>query len=371
MEYRRAWESLVSGGPSKSLDPRQIWVHPVFWARYYGMYLEGLSRVFPDRKVTVSGGPFNGWIGPRDSMAIIVGGPTPLRLYFEANDVASINRRELRWCDVYGVVNLDPDAVAELPPRAARKIVPLGPGFAVRLWSPSRAMLAAAVDLPKAAREGLPRHAWRRYVGDRRGQAKRPRISAYTPVATDPDYVFFASTWWPESESQLNDARRRFVEACIRNPDIRFEGGFDERGGTPGLPAQLVLRRRLSAAEYLERTGRSALVFNTPAVHGCHGWKLGEYLALGKAIISLPLTRALPAPLCHGEHIHFVGNPGELDSAVGDLMADRAYREHLESGARRYWEEHLAPEMMIRKMVSLAESFVQDRDPRTLDPPPR
>ncbi len=361
----------MPGAPSKSFDDRRIWVHPVFWARYYGIYLEGLRRVFPERKLAVNGGPFTGWIGPRDAMVIIVGGRTPLRLYFEANDVASINGRELRWCDAYGVVNLDPEGIADLPPRAARKIVPLGPSFAIRLWSPPRALLGASIDLPKAAREGLPRHSWRRYIGDRRGQARRPPLSAYAPVPTDPDYVFFASTWWPDSESELNEARRHFIESCLGNRDIRFEGGFDERGGSHGLPSRLLLSRRLSSGEYLERTARSALVFNTPAVHGCHGWKLGEYLALGKAIISLPLKRALPAPLRHGEHIHFVNEPGEIDGAVSDLMGDPAYRVHLGNGARRYWDEHLAPEMMIRKMLALAEGLVEDRDPRTLQPPPR
>ena len=37
---------------------------------------------------------------------------------------------------------------------------------------------------------------------------------------------------------------------------------------------------RISLPDYLEETGRSTVAFNSPAVHGCLGWKLGEYLAL-------------------------------------------------------------------------------------------
>ena len=47
-------------------------------------------------------------------------------------------------------------------------------------------------------------------------------------------------------------------------------------------------------------------MLNTPGVSGCLGWKLGEYLALGKAIISTPIQRQLLADLEHGTHIHVV-----------------------------------------------------------------
>ena len=39
--------------------------------------------------------------------------------------------------------------------------------------------------------------------------------------------------------------------------------------------------------EWISKTKQSAIVFNTPAFWSCHGWKLGEYLAMGKCIISV------------------------------------------------------------------------------------
>jgi glycosyltransferase involved in cell wall biosynthesis len=94
------------------------------------------------------------------------------------------------------------------------------------------------------------------------------------------------------------------------------------------------------------------VVFNCPAVHGCLGWKLGEYLALGKAIISIPLERALPEPLEHGEHIHYVDDNTEaMSEAVRTIDRDADYRHHLESGARSWYERNLTPAKIAARLV--------------------
>src|SRR5207248_8247403 len=133
-----------------------------------------------------------------------------------------------------------------------------------------------------------------------------------------------------------NPPRARFIELCRRRDDIHFEGGFAprRRNDMPELEG-LYSTRRYPIDEYIARTARSVVVFNTPAVHDCLGWKLGEFLALGKAIITLPLTRQLPSPLEHGTHVHVVdGSPASIESAVDRLLSDTEYRERLERNAR-------------------------------------
>jgi glycosyltransferase involved in cell wall biosynthesis len=98
------------------------------------------------------------------------------------------------------------------------------------------------------------------------------------------------------------------------------------------------------------------VAFNNPAVHGCLGWKLGEFLAMGKAIVSLPIERVLPAPLEHGVHLHVVdGTPESLDDAIARLRSDDPYRRTLEVNARRWYEQHLAPERLATRLVGLLE----------------
>jgi glycosyltransferase involved in cell wall biosynthesis len=103
--------------------------------------------------------------------------------------------------------------------------------------------------------------------------------------------------------------------------------------------------------EYLAKIRRSAVVFNNPAVHGCHGWKLGEYLALGKAIVSMPLSRDLPAPLVHGEHLHVAEGLGGIEDALRVLLEDHEYRRHLETNARAWYEQWLTPVRVMDRVL--------------------
>jgi glycosyltransferase involved in cell wall biosynthesis len=108
-------------------------------------------------------------------------------------------------------------------------------------------------------------------------------------------------------------------------------------------------------SEYLDRTRRSSLVFSAPSVHACLGWKLGEYLALGKAIVSTELGRALPAPLEHGVHVHYVRSEvDDMTEAIEEINRNSGYRRTLERGARRWYEEYMAPSVVAAKLIDRA-----------------
>ena len=125
--------------------------------------------------------------------------------------------------------------------------------------------------------------------------------------------------------------------------DLRFEGGLVSQG-KKRISEDLFsdcLAKAVPMKEWMAKTKRSMLVFNTPAFWDCHGWKLGEYLALGKCIVSTALSNDLPAPLEHGVHIHFVENGQEaVKEAVKYLIDHPDYRTRLEKGARAYWEQY-------------------------------
>ncbi len=87
-------------------------------------------------------------------------------------------------------------------------------------------------------------------------------------------------------------------------------------------------------------------------VEQCHGWKLGELLASGKAIISTPLSRHLPHPLEHAKRLRFVdGSFEEIKKAVKLLSENSNYRQQLERNAHDYFIEYLAPEKCIVRML--------------------
>jgi hypothetical protein len=252
-----------------------------------------------------------------------------IRMFVSTGDSHQVDDRMLEWADVYGKVNLALDE--------ARRpgLLAVGPTFGIQLW-PLPAGYWRVLQLARAGRISSDR------VRQLRFQAiARLPIERYEHRQSERTYVFHASRSWAGRHEQANQPRRRFFAACAA-ADVEVDGGF--------------LEDRLDLGTYLERVQRSAFVFNSPAVHLCLGWKLGEYLALGKAILSTPLSRALPAPLVHGVHAHFVND--EVDSiraGVELLLGDDAYRSHLERGAQEWYEAHLAPARVAERLVRAAE----------------
>ena len=150
-----------------------------------------------------------------------------------------------------------------------------------------------------------------------------------------------------------NDFRANFILACKKLGSIAFEGGFAPRARNdiPGFE-QMTMEKRVGTMEYVQKSKKSFAVFNTPAVAQCHGWKLGEFLAMGKAIISTPLSRALPEPLVDGRHLMVTdGSQLEIGMALSRLHTDADVRQNLERAARDYYERLLAPDAVINSIL--------------------
>jgi glycosyltransferase involved in cell wall biosynthesis len=312
-------------------------VHPGSSFAYYGFYLSGLKRSGRLR-LRFDRRDMPDLTEPKAGLALETADGR--RVFIAANDHPTIDPAALAWSDVLGIVNHDP---AE-PGAADPKVIALGPGFGVRWHGFAHAVSYVARC---AAADGASAHTARMTASRLKAavahQRSRSPLALYRPAASDPGYLFFLATNWSR-HPEVNPAREAFVATARAVPGLRFEGGLVGADGS-GV-------RRYRHREYLELTGRSVLAFNTPAVHRCLGWKLGEFLALGKAIVSLPLTRSMPEPLEHGVNVHWVdGSAGAITDALDRIRADHAYRASLERGARGYWERWLAPEVVMRRLI--------------------
>lgn len=266
----------------------------------------------------------------------------------DAGDFDTIDNSCYQWCDIYGKVNTNWE---KTPKSDFPKIVSLAPSFGIRIWNLQQTIFYALSNLLKSGNLSESR----KFIGKYKRQfSLRLPMEAYNPVHAQDNFIFHVSTLWQNDEYNQNDERvniprANFMEVCKLLPEINFEGGFYHSGTHPlnDRFKDLVLHGYMSPKTYLQKTKVSTVVFNTPAYWNCHGWKLGEYLALGKAIISTPLSNALPEPLIHGETIHIINDRDEMDRAVRLLLHDAAYRHKLEQGARAYYLRNATPEKSI------------------------
>lgn len=254
------------------------------------------------------------------------------------------------WCDVYG----NPNANFERTPKEFHgKMVSLCPSFGVHLWNLPQTIYYALSNVRYSNGNN------RKFFGKYKKQWKRIAYSDYLRLSqkeSDGSYIFFLSTLWYNDEWNKNDAgvnarRACFVRACKKMKGITFEGGLVSQGKDRSSEELFsdCLSDGVPMKEWMEKTKRSVLVFNTPAFWDCHGWKLGEYLAMGKCIVSTALSNDLPVPLEHGKNIHFVENSEEaMQEAVKYIVDHPDYRAMLEKGAREYWEKYGSPVASLR-----------------------
>lgn len=252
------------------------------------------------------------------------------------------------WCDVYGKINYNLNAI---PTDLGFKIIPIGPSFGIKFWNLYQTLFLGIKHT--LCFKGLLLNP-RDYLANYWRQYKRLRLEDYySKEIVLNNYVFFISSIW-KRELQTNTNRFNFIKACKTNSKIIFEGGFAPRKDGDNLGFDVFLApNRFDLKSYFSKTKKSEFVFNTPAVLSCHGWKLGEFLAMGKAIVSTNHKNILPSQLHDNTHVVYVDENYFEDYSVkiNSLINNSEKRIELETNASNYFNEHLEPTVVITKIL--------------------
>ena len=338
----------------------KIKINPFDNIQYVSFYIYGFESVFGTGVVQFDSAPFallsNSTKQTKGVLFVFQDEDKQIKGYISANDFNTINEEIYNWCDVYASVN------ANFQKNLCRqKLISLAPSFAIKCWFPAKTLTHAIAEGFKYLKWDRNIKSLKTFIGNYKRLYNRPYYSQMSAGQSEEKYVFFCSTLWYSDEWNKNDKglnlrRANFIRACKSVGDLHFEGGLVSQPGrsSDDLFADCLLKKPYSYNDWLDKTKRSSVVFNTPAFWDCHGWKLGEYLALGKAIISTPLSNDLPAPLVHGEHIHFIQDTSmeSLSEAIEKIVTDCQYREKLEHGARQWWDKYGTPEKSIEHVLS-------------------
>lgn len=346
------------------IDPRSNYV-------YSSYYVYGLTQIAGKQNIAYDISPFRNLEALGNDMRfVITQNNNEIKFFIHTNDSYRILENEYQWCDVYGCVNANYECYSkeEYP-----KLVSLAPSFGIRAESSLlKILIDASEHLCSIWTDVWNNKVWNKYTAQEECNhiknlrhyfasrynlwKNRLPLLAYDNIAVSSDnYVFFLSTLWYNDEHNKNDEgvnlrRASFIRACKSVSECHFEGGLLGNDlSSNQLFADVITYHRETFSSWIEKTKRSAFVFNTPAFWDCHGWKLGEYLALGKCIISTPLSNDLPYPLEHGVSIHFVeGSEESIKQAIEYIIAHPDYRHKLERGARAYWEKYGTPEASLK-----------------------
>lgn len=337
------------------IDPRST-------INYSSYYIQGLYDVLGKKNVRFSSRFFSDLKEIDILLAFtLISKETTWKVIIDYRDQTDIIEDAFRWSDIYAKINVD--ATTRQHP-FSEKLVNIPPSFAIKIWNPVELLFHLCINFFKAK---IIKHFKdknihlrpRQWVRNYLALLKRQTLQQYTiwNQSAKDNYIFFVSTLWA-NQNNTNTARGCYILTCSQKPEINFEGGFfinkQMWGSTPVpdlIPQKLFYYKFTSNKTYLKNTQKSLFVFNTPAVHNCHGWKLGEFLCMGKAIISTPLVNELPIPLEHGKHIYFVSSEQNIEDAVTFLLEDKNFRHQLEKNAKMYYEDYVSPVKVIEHII--------------------
>lgn len=327
-------------------------INPFFDPWYYEYYLQGIHQFYKDYRIEFDFSPTalnafakSGSIFQKDFFYYeVYDGVKGRSVYISTNDGCDINDRMYPEADVYAKVNIDGPTNLRYP-----KTFPIGPNFGIRYWSALRYFYHSL----SIGKHYLVLNPFiRTYL---KLSLKRLYYESYKPSATEQNYIFYLNYPW-KKHTRVTDLRTEIIhvlKAMANESKIVFEGGFSRRrlGTFEGLE-NVSAARLYSTHDYLERVKKSTVVINTPAVHDCLGWKLGEYLALGKAIISTPISnRLMPGEFVAGTHYLEVKSvETDLPNAIKYLFADREARLEFQGHAHNYYNTYLKPNVVIERI---------------------
>jgi hypothetical protein len=289
-----------------------------------------------------------------------------LKLHFDTHDAVEVAAGDLDRCDFYFKRSFSPDFVERFSQQQKRKILPLGLNYQV---------LLSAIDLASLHRN----LALNMGVGNKLRGVKhvldfwnclgfQPRLKdleSAPDLAADPKVLFLASTHRPGPENSaekaeerrtINDYRAECIRVLRKGLGDRFLGGFNRSAFSLQHYADVVIPDQAITTQsaYLRTMKRYPICIATTGLHGSTGWKLAEYVACSRAILSERLRYAVPGDFSHGNNYLEFSSPKECLEKAKELIESKELRTKLMQNNATYYRLNLRPDALVRNALTAA-----------------
>jgi hypothetical protein len=298
------------------------------------------------------------------ALAVVVG--DRCRLVYDTRDAARINPDALAWSDHYFKRSFNADVV---PAGAEGKVSPLGFNYPVYTgsdWRLRRMFWTMAGASPRALNNAAQAvfdlsRSLSALSTRTTGRAACSVEAFEAPPATrvPPRVLLLTRTWDPQTvghDPALADAWsaiNRMRAGCIRA--LRKEFGPGVLAGLAPTPDAVrdyadcivddsrITRKR----SYLEVMQQSDVCIATAGLAGSNGWRLGEYIASSRAIVSEALRSEVPGGFVRDRNYSEFDDPGGCVESTVALVEDRGRRGAMMQANHDYYRAHLRPDVLV------------------------
>jgi hypothetical protein len=200
-----------------------------------------------------------------------------------------------------------------------------------------------------------------------RSKAKNPFFSPLTvssfegipDVSLKPLILFQTRAWdpyaaeWqvPDDTARLNDTRAQVIAALRKEFGEQVIAGFcPDRYAMANFP-ELLTTEPCDKYSYLSLLHRSTICIQTTGLFGSTGWKLAEYFAAGKAIVTEPILDELPVRPEEGKNILTFHNADECVEHCRRLMNHPELSTQMAKDNQQFYLYEIEPSVHIYKCL--------------------
>ena len=290
-----------------------------------------------------------------------------LRVHFDTHDAEELALGELGNCDFYFKRSYRPEVVNSLPADQQHKVLPLGLNYRVLPDVVDTLSMARALSLTGWSAPTLAAFKQALDTNNRLGfQPRVGLIQAEPDLRADPNVLFLVAAYDPYDDPHrsqekiddrifINETRARCLRLLKDALGARFTGGFSHnRYAAEQYPDLVVPRGTTGQSQYLRTLRSFPICVATTGLHGSTGWKLAEYVAFSKAILSEKLVYEVPGTFTAEQNYIEFTSPEECLNGAVRLIENRALRQKLMQSNATYYREYLRPDALVRNALTTA-----------------
>jgi len=291
------------------------------------------------------------------------------RVVYDTRDISTIDSELLAWSTTYFKRGFDPTVVAASKRPGA--IRPLGLNYGVYSdgdWRYRRMAWSLLRLRPNNARAVATRVARLSAFGSRFTDTGRSSASVDAfeedPAHAGRGVLLLTRTWDPQRvqgeradmRREMNRTRVEGIRLLRKELGPRFVGGLspstDSVRDYPDLVADPAVVKKPA---YLRAMRASAVCVTSRGLVDSNGWRLAEYVAAARAIVTEPLAHTVPGEFTAGCNYLEYSDPQSLLEAVHQLLGDDEKRAAMRAANHGYYLDHVRPDAIVSRTLESLE----------------
>ncbi|MBY6917959.1 hypothetical protein FDB64_12330 [Clostridium botulinum] len=174
------------------------------------------------------------------------------------------------------------------------------------------------------------------------------KINFFTRVWSDNNAVI-TNEKYREKLKKINDVRAECIRTCKKEFGDRFIGGLQRDDFSTKYYKDCIIEDEslVKRSIFLDNVKKSNICISTTGLHDSIGWKMGEYVAASRGIVSEKLMYEVPGEFSDGKNFLEFGDINQCLSSIYKLVDDKYYLEKMMFENWNYYHNNVRPDILV------------------------